>query len=110
MPASLDDINSTQQGGVRLLSAINSTLLQIFPRVNGSFTLAAATVTNVAQVSIAANGIVVFTPTNSAAALAVRTNGLFVSIVTSGVGFQVSTQVNSAAAGGTFSYIVLNAV
>lgn len=106
--AALDDLNSTQQNGVRLLAQIATAIVGAFPRINGTFTLSAATTTNVTQASIAANGLVFFSPTNATAALIVRTNGLFVSLVTSGVGFQLSTQSGSATSGGTFSYIVLN--
>ena len=106
--ATLDDINSTQQNGVRLLGQIATAIANAFPRINGTFTLSAATTTVVTQASIAASGMVFFSPTNATGALIQRTNGLFVSAVTSGSGFTMSTQSGSATSGGTFAYIVLN--
>lgn len=106
----LSDLNSTNKGGVTNLAAINATLQAIFPRVNGTFTLAAATTTNVTQPNIVALSQVYFAPTNATAALIMRTNGLFVASNTAGTGFALSTQSGSATAGGTFSYFVINPV
>lgn len=99
---------STLKGIVTNLSNLNTTLLTVIPRITGSFTLSAATTTIVTQASIAANSIVMLTPTNATAALIVRTNGLFHSTNTPGASFTLSTQVNSAVAGGTFEYTVTN--
>jgi len=106
----LSDLNSTNKGGVTNLAAINQTLQAIFPRVNGTFTLAAATTTNVTQPNIVALSEVFWSPTNATAALIVRTNGLFHASSTAGSGFTLSTQSGSATAGGTFSYFVINPV
>ena len=105
---SLTDVVSTMQGSVRNLSAINQTLSNLLPRIVGSFTLTAATATVVTQPSIAANSYVIPFPTNATAALIVRTNGLFVSTLTPGASFTLSTQAGSATSGGTFQYIVIN--
>lgn len=104
----VSDLVSTLKGVVENLGQIDQTLGQVFPRVNGTFTLSAATATVVTNASIASNSIVIPFATNATAALVVRTNGLFVSALTSGVSFSMSTQAGSATSGGTFSYIVLN--
>lgn len=105
---SLSDLISTIKGGVQNLSALNSTLQSIFPRINGTFTLSAATTTVVPQPSISATSMVSFSATNATGALIVRTNGLYHSASTSGVSFSMSTQSGSAIAGGTFEYFVVN--
>ena len=105
---SLTDVVSTMQGSVRNLSAINQTLSNLLPRITGSFTLTAATTTIVTQPAVAANSLVFTMPTNATAALIVRTNGLFVSTLTPGASFTLSTQAGSATSGGTFQYIVIN--
>ena len=105
---SLTDVVSTMQGSVRNLSSINQTLLKLLPRITGSFTFSAATTTIVTQPAVAANSLVFAMPTNATAALIVRTNGLFVSTLTPGASFTLSTQAGSATSGGTFQYIVIN--
>lgn len=106
--AILAAINTTLIAAYTALLAINTAILTTFPRINGTFTLSAATTTNVAEVRLAANAIVIPFATNATAALIVRTNGLFHSASTSGVGFTVSTQSGSATSGGTFEYIAFN--
>lgn len=108
MGGGLADLVSTIKGAVTNLGRLISAVENAFPRVNGTFTLSAATTTVVTQAAIAANGIVLWSPTNATAALIERTNGLYHSLTTSGVGFSMSTQAGSATAGGTFSYVILN--
>ncbi len=111
--ASADEINSTLKGivvnlagEVAAMNAVATAILATFPRTNGTFTLANATVTVVTQPATRANSIVVFTPTNNTAALTLRTQGLFHSTNTTGVSFQLSTQVNSALGTETFEYLL----
>lgn len=104
----LADLVSTQKGGVTNLSRLVTAVENAFPRINGTFTLSAATTTVVTQPSIGANAVVIPVPINATAALIVRTNGLFVSTHTAGTSFTMSTQAGSAVAGGIFSYIVIN--
>lgn len=107
----LGDLISTNKGGVQNLSLIAQILSSVFPRVFGSFTLSAATATIVTQPGITSASSIVFAfPANGTAALIVRTNGLFQSITTAGVGFTMSTQLGSATASGTFNYFVINPV
>jgi len=102
------DINSTLQGIVRNLSQWNQNLLAVLPRINGTATLTAGASTVVTNASVAANSQVIFTPTNAAAALLLRTNGLYVSAVTSGASFTLTTQTGVAGGTETFSYSVIN--
>lgn len=104
------DLNNTNKGGVTNLSLIYQVLLSTFPRINGTFSLSAATTTIVTQPAISASSIVAFFPTNGTAALIERTNGLFhnQSANVAGASFTMSTQAGSATAGGTFSYYVIN--
>lgn len=105
---SLNDLVSTIKGAVQNLSQINTTLQNTFPRINGTFTLSAGTTTVVTQSSIAASGIPLLMATNATAALTVRTAGLYVSAVTAGASFSVSTQNGTAVGTETFKYIVVN--
>lgn len=104
----LSDLVSTIKGAVQNLSQLNTTLQNAFPRINGTFTLSAGTTTIVTQPSIGASGIPLITATNATAALTVRTAGLFVSAMTAGVGFSLSTQSGTAQGTETFKYVVVN--
>lgn len=104
----ITDLVSTIKGAVRNLAQLNTTLQAVFPRTIGSFTLAAGTTTTVTQPAVKANADVVLTATNATAALTVRTAGLFVSTITPGASFAVSTQNGTAQGSETFSYIVVN--
>jgi hypothetical protein len=121
----IDDLNSTGKNAVlnigALASAIttptslNSTIISAANIIAGAlgtvatfgtFTLSAATTTVVAQAAVVATSVVVLTPTNAAAALAIRTNGIYVSAYTATTSFSVSTQSNSAAGTETFQYVL----
>jgi hypothetical protein len=106
--SAIDDLVSVMKGGVQNLGQLTIAFQDAFPRINGTFTLSNATVTVVTQPSIAASGIVLFTPKNATAALTQRTSGLFVSAVTAGVSFSISTQSGSALGSEIFSYICIN--
>ena len=108
-------INTTVQSAVVDLIAINTSLLAIstailtsFPRISGTFTLGNATVTVVTQPAVAASWKVTWQATNATGALTERTQGLFLSAVTAGSGFSVSTQSGSAIGTETFEYIGFN--
>lgn len=77
----------------------------------GSFTLAANTITTVAEVAVlSANTRVLLTPTNAAAATLMQgTKSLYVSAKTANTSFGVSTADGTAAAGTeTFDYVIVN--
>jgi hypothetical protein len=105
---SLIDLVSNLKNAVTNLANINQTLRQLFPRINGTFTLSAATTTDVAESRVVSNSLVFVTPSNATAALIVRSNGLYHSTNTAGTSFTLSTQSGSAASGGIFEYIVIN--
>lgn len=106
----LGDIGTTLQLGNQNFSQLIQAVLSIFPRVGGSFRLSAAATTTVTQASIAANSIVLFVPTNAAAAtLQSGASAIYHSNNTAGASFQVTTASGTAAAGTeTFNYIVVN--
>lgn len=106
--ASLDQAVAFLQNAVQQLGAINSTLMSVFPRITGSFTLVNATTTIVAQPAVLANSIVIPVATNSAAALTARSAGIYLSALNPGVSFSISTQNGSATGTETFSYIVVS--
>lgn len=108
--ASMDDAVSTLKGVVTNLSQLIQTIVALFPRVSGSFTLTAAPTTTVTQPGIKANSIVTLTPSNAAAAtLMGSAKALYVSLLTAGASFTVSTANGTSAAGTeTFSYTVIN--
>ena len=108
-------INTSVASGVLDLAAINTSVIALntsilssFPRISGTFTLANATITVVTQPLVGATWKVAFVPTNATGALTQRTQGLFVSAVTAGSSFSVSTQSNSALGTETFEYIGFN--
>ena len=107
----LNDLITVEQGIARNLGLIAQTLSSVFPRVYGSFTLTAgATTTPVAVPSIRANAFPEWVATNATAALTVRTQGLYLSSITAGVGFAVSTQTSVAVGTETFNYVVWSGV
>jgi len=109
--ASLGDQITVLKGTNEQLSQLVQVLQAIFPRVTGSFTLAAAATTTVTQPAIRANSIVLQpVATNAAAAtLMGSTKSLYVSALTPGTSFTVATANGAAAAGTeTFSYVVIN--
>lgn len=103
-----NDIVTQLRGGVSALSSIAQTLSNAFPQVIGTLTLANATTTAVTQPGIVANGFPVLTPTNAAAALLERTQGLFLATVTAGAGFVLSTQTGTAQGTEKFAYYIVN--
>jgi hypothetical protein len=108
--AGLDDIatNGTllNQSVGRLIKAIEA----IFPRINGSFTLAAAATTTVTQPAVTATSKIFLVPTNaSAGTLQAGLTHLYVSARTTGASFAVTTANAGAAAGTeTFDYFIIN--
>ena len=106
----LANLVSQLKAGVTNLSSIAQTLSIVFPRVAGSFTLSAGTTTAVAQPGILGNGTPWWVPTNAAAAMTLMTNGLYLAVVTAGVGFSVSTGTGTPSGTATFNYVVFNPV
>jgi hypothetical protein len=115
--AGLTDVVIQLVGVVRQMSSSNTllqslinTLSAIFPRITGSFTLAAAATTTVTQVAIKANSIVLWSPTNAAAGtLEGSPKKLYHSANAAGASFTVATASGVAAAGTeTFEYTVIN--
>lgn len=106
----LDTLISTLQGSNQIMSRLVQTISQIFPRVTGTFTLAAAASTTVTQPSTAANSIILLMPTNAAAGtLMGSAKSLYVSARTAGASFTVATASGVAAAGTeTFAYCIVN--
>lgn len=111
------DIVTALQGIIRQIANGNANLLTliaaieaVFPRITGSFTLAAAATTTVTQPAITASSKVLLEPTNAAAAtLMGSVKSLYVSALTAGTGFTVATASGGNAAGTeTFNYIVSN--
>ena|ERR1700677_4469181 len=111
------DIVTSLQGIIRQLSNANANTLtlisaiqSVFPRITGSFTLAAAATTTVTQPEITATSVVLPFPTNAAAAtLMGSAKALYIKTLTPGASFTVETANAANAVGSeTFSYIVAN--
>lgn len=87
-------------------------LTNLFPRVSGTFTLAAAATTTVANTGIQGSSIIILTPTNAAAGtLQGSAKALYISAVNAGTGFTVTTASGANAAGTeTFSYVAFTPV
>ncbi len=98
------------QNIVTAINGLTSAVQNAWPRVTGSFTLTAAVTTTVTQPGIKATSVVMLSPTNAAAAtLMGGAKALYVSAITPGASFAVSTG-NAVAAAGTevFSYSIFN--
>lgn len=106
-----DQVNKVQQIVV-YLGKIVQTLTNLFPRVSGTFTLAAAATTTVANTDIVGGSIILLTPTNAAAAtLQGSVKALYISAINAGTGFTVTTASGGNAAGTeTFSYVAFTPV
>jgi hypothetical protein len=100
----------TMQDGVVSINGLTQAILNVFPRTTGTFTLAAAATTTVAQPSVKSTSMVVLSPTNAAAAtLMGGTKSLYVQSITPGTGFVVATGDGTNAVGTcTFSYAVFS--
>ncbi len=100
----------TLQDGVVAINNLVQAIKNVFPTITGTFTLAAAATTTVAQPSIRATSVVVLSPTNaSAGTLMGSAKAPYVSSITPGTGFVVATANATAAAGTeTFSYSIFN--
>lgn len=111
MSASLDDLATNGKLIITQLGSIYSALVNIF-RNTGTLTLAAAATTTVTNTAVAATSRVLLIPTNAAAATLVgSTKSPYVSTVTAGASFVVSTASGVAAAGTeTFFYVVITPV
>lgn len=101
---------TTLQNGVVAINSLVQAILNSFPRITGTFTLAAAATTTVAQPAIRATSVVMLSPTNaSAGTLMGSAKALNVSSITPGTGFVVATANGTNAAGTeTFSYAIFN--
>lgn len=110
--ASLTDLATNGKNLNLNISALISAIQSIFPRVSGTFTLAAAATTTVTQTAITATSIIVFTPTSaSAGTLQGSVKCLYLSARTAGASFTVATASGGNAAGTeTFQYFVVNPV
>ena len=111
------DIVTAIQGIIRQLASGNANTLAliaaleaIFPRVVGTFTLAASATTVVTQPAIKSTSIVLLSPTNAAAGtLMGGAKSLYISALTPGTSFTVATASAASAAGTeTFQYGVFN--
>lgn len=108
--SSIDDVVSVMKGGVQNIGLLTLAIQSALPRVTGTFTLSNATTTVVSQPSVSSNAVILLSPINASAALTQRTSGLYVSAVTAGVSFSISTQSGSAAGGEVLSYVAINLV
>lgn len=94
------DLVTQVQSVVQYLGRLVQALKNLAPRLAGSFTLAAAATTNVVDPRVIATTVPVPFPKNAAAAtLQQGAKSLYVSAVTPGVGFSVTTADGTNAAG-----------
>jgi hypothetical protein len=108
----LDSLVNTMKTANQNMSLLITTISGLFPRITGTFTMAAAATKTVTEPSILSTSYVVLIPTNAAAATLVgSTRSPYVSTKTAGASFVVSTASGVAAAGTeTFSYLIFNTV
>ena len=106
-------LQNMETNGKLLIQAVNGlrqAIIDTFPRITGTFTVAAAASTVVPNTSVTSTSVIQWTPTNAAAAgLLSSASNLYLSARTPGVSFTVSTSDGAATGGtGTFSYILVN--
>lgn len=95
----------------RLLAAILTVFQNLFPRVTGSFTCAAAATTTVIQPEITSTSIVELSATNASAGTLQGSAKHLYYTLTPGASFTVHTASGGNAAGTeTFSYVVYSTV
>jgi hypothetical protein len=92
------------------LTAIQATLVRSVSRANGTFTLAAAATTTIAQPAVLASSFIELQPTNAAGGtLMGSAASLYISSINPGVSFTVATANASSPSGTqTFMYAVFN--
>ena len=93
---------------VTAINAITTAILNVFPQAMGSFTLANATTTTISQTGLKSGGFPLWVPANLTAALTVLNHGLYLSVVTAGSGFVVSTATGIATGTEVFDYAIVN--
>jgi hypothetical protein len=106
----LDSLVNTMKTANQNMSLLITTVSGLFPRIAGTFTMAAAATKTVPEPSVTSTSYIVLIPTNAAAATLVgSTRSPYVSTKTTGASFVVSTASGVAAAGTeTFSYLIFN--
>ena len=106
----LETVNTTLNNGNQIMSLLVRTIMAMFPRVAGTFTLGATAATAVAQNSVQANSIIIPFATNAAAGtLQGSAKALYVSALNPGVGFTVATASGGNATGSeTYNYLLIN--
>lgn len=100
-----DDVNSTLQLIARQLGL----WVQLNRITPGTVTLSAATTTVVSNSAVKPTSEISFSANNATAALTQRTNGLFVTAISTGT-FSLSTQSGAAIGTEVFTFAIFNPV
>jgi len=109
-PGQVNDISTKLQIGNQILARMLDLFTNLFPRSNGTFTMAASASKTITDANVKTTSVIPLTATNAAAGtLMGSAKSLY---VTAGNGsFTVTTASGVAAAGSeTFSYSVLNTI
>jgi hypothetical protein len=98
------------QNIVTAINGLTSAVMNVWPRITGTFTLTATATFTVTQPGIKATSVVMLSPTNAAAGtLMGSAKSLYVSALAPGASFTVATASGAAATGTeTFNYAVFN--
>jgi hypothetical protein len=106
----LDGLVNTMKTANLNMSRLIATLQELFPRVSGTFTMAAAATKVVTEPGVTASSVIVLSPTNAAAGTLMGSNeSLYISTKVAGASFTVATAAGTAAAGTeTFNYLIFN--
>jgi hypothetical protein len=108
----LDSLVNTMKTANQNMSLLITTISGLFPRITGTFTMAAAATKVVTETGVTASSFIMLSPTNAAAGTLMGSNeSLYISAKTAGASFTVATAAGTAAAGTeTFAYLIFNPV
>ena len=107
---SFQNLETQQRLMIVAINGLRDAILTTFPRITGTFTLAASATNTIPNTSVTSTSVIMLMPTSAdAATLMASAGSLYISALTSGASFAVTT-ANAGVPPGTctFSYILVN--
>ena len=107
---SFQNLETQQRLMIVAINGLRDAILTTFPRVTGTFTLAASATNTIPNTSVTSTSIIIIMATSADAAILMASTGaLYISALTPGASFAVTT-ANAGVPPGTctYSYILVN--